>query len=515
MDKLQRHLRRKDVGFVPEKAEEVMSPLLGDLPFSTAMRKEYPRAPEMARRLEQAEQAVLDAAGPAREQVGKVRVKGTSNQGRFFGGSAYGRGAFADADLTPEGLADVMGGDDMGLIQLSHLNPSTLAHEGRHALQFTPAASDPTEVINRQRRGMFGGAQDDLVRVPSESVTGLSPEDLADTTTIERDANRFVRGALPGIPYRESAITGAAQGTYEAGLNPELMARLQELRSELPYGKVHWGGADPIPTEAAVPTLRRAELRRQMEDKAETGLTDLFGDRSDMFVYDPRSYQSELNRANERVGDLQRRITSFEKSQYLQDRIPDLEIELAEQQARLGELQNIPPELKQRLDVLSNVGDVNESRYFDIETPGVFDQRYWRAATPEIAQYQADRHQAVVDTLRGAVDPQTAAIYDQYVRDQIANVDPRGAFLDPSVLKPPSMMDKAKALLSRSPEAPAPTPTPAALPAPDVPTPSATPDVGPAPEPNNPGRLSRARDYVRRRLSRLRGKGATPTMEPA
>lgn len=475
MDRLGRHLK-DNVDMYPLHRRPLSS-RLGDFPLSSAMKKQYPKAPNMARRLQEAEEAILNSAGDARSRIENSIVRPRSGEG-MFAGSSWATGDWVSPKRVGDEWPDELS-KDTGRLSLSRLSPSVYAHEGRHALQFVPGESDPTVLSDVSFSGFFGAPRVEQQRVPARSVTGLTPDQLGDTLTIERDANRFAENQLRGIPFEESALTGAAQGTYEAGINEALMAKLEDLDREMPRGDITFQDLNPMPRSLASRTKRRQELRRNMEKELDAIVKGV--DLGDGYpVYDYADFQRKKQNLLSRQEIAQSILEANPASSYGQEL-------LEEAQAGMEALKKLqlPESAQRKMTLLSNLGDMT-GRTYDLPFPNPLEARYWEAATPEIARYQQARHQAVVDTLREALGPKNAAIYDAYVKQNIARVDPRGAFLNPDVLRapePPTLVDRVRGALSRS-DSPAP--------------------IGPVPEPDQPGRLARARDYVTQQLRRLR-----------
>lgn len=443
------------------KRDPPLSPMLADNPMSTAIRKQYPKAPNMAAQMERTENALAAKLGPQRAAEMPVYLREGIDKTNFI---PPGTEKMLDVVASPpdspreawEALKGVAAPEGSGQINMGINDPAILAHEGRHAQQFLPAEG------SGYRPGLMKGVP---TTVPRQNITGKSWDEVGNVLGMERDANRSVPGMIPDISPEQMAMQGAAQGTYESAVNPDLR-------------KMMFGGVgDALPTGAqAQDVIERLMRGEDLESALEqTGAADellRYGERTfgKGKWYDapgtPKGLQDRFRRGAElREGVKGRSAEDVLSPAGTQARgvLPEegsLEAVIQRNRTRDAAYDNAMEDMADK-DIPLQKGVPysghpvrTEGRLAPMQdevTP--FDARFWQAAgqDPESTAFQAKRHQAVTDQLRTALGDDYANAYDNYVRQQIGQADPEGLFntaMTPTQQqgKPSSFVDKLKGM---------------------------------------------------------------------
>jgi hypothetical protein len=452
----------------PDLRDAPLSPMLSENPMSSAIRKQYPKAPNMAAQMERTENALAAKLGPQRSAEMPVYLReGIERTNYIPPGTEKMVDVQKDMPDSPMEAWDALKGTMLapqgsGQINMGINDPAILAHEGRHAQQFLPAEG------SGYRPGMMQGKP---FAVPRENITGKPFSELDELLEIERDANLSVPQMIQDITPEQMAMQGAAQGTYESMVDPSLRKLMWgELGDVLPtgaqtrevierlmrgedleqvvkqtgaaddavrYGKRVFGGGEwydePGTPKALQDRYRRgAELTQKLRGRDAEDLLSDTGVQARATLPEEGSYEA-LNQRNKSRRDAW--DVSDEAGQAMED-MADEDIPL---RGEVGYHDN-PMQTEGRLSPMG-------------AQMGPFDKQFWRAAgsDPESVAFQAKRHQAVTDQLRTALGDDYANAYDTYVRQQVGQADPEGLFntaMTPTQQqgKPSSFVDKIKGM---------------------------------------------------------------------
>ena len=383
LESLSRHFRKPFD--IPTPHAKIQQRSLADKPLSEAIRRQWPKAPALAEKMEAAESTLIkDLREHPLSQIKPEEISvGFDPQGAYFD---PGGGAKAYEIST-------------------NLQPGALLHEGRHAQQFGGAAG-PTQYARMQ---------------------GRPGEIREDTLMLERDANRYALGTTEHSD-RDRAITGAAQGSYEhppsaenlalevASQNPRLEARAarlrelqqsrltkaMDLRDRLPPW-VRWGQS--IDEAARVNFPKEHVLNRIDSNVAEIRGTQ--ADIEDLVAQGQPAPERWLRRVEELDGLIVRD----------KQRLGNMTRIMAEDMA------SITPEDRAMWETLRRLerNPVAEEAITHNRNP-VKSTTYWKDATPEMIEANRLRHADVEGKIRERLGPQTSTAYNDAVMEQLKRI---------------------------------------------------------------------------------------------
>lgn len=374
---------------------------LRNKPFSQAIRKEWPKAPNLARRFEQAEDRLLrDIRSAPDYSDNTVLNVGTP------------------VEIGPDSIdyMDIERGSsfapDLNMIE-SRLNVPTFLHEGRHALQHAGEEGAATPVDRS------------ILNPPTLRPFGPRTRDWEGLLAAEADANRY---ALEGVTdVDEIADMLAAQASYALREDPAL---------------VQYRAGRFQPKGLTERTDRWADLGRRLthsmfdiEDEFDIGGGDVLPLKTWAQQHARSAHAEEYAELNKGYEEMRRMIRGgwTPEVQAFNTRLQDTQKTLAARTGALAQevLQEVPEDVQTRHQRLYEgwKRTQNEPEYIS-----PLDQRFWRYAAkdPEqgaVIQAQLGRHRGVTDYLRRTFGDEKADAYDQFVSQKLqAAGAPEGMF---------------------------------------------------------------------------------------